>query len=264
MKNMYKLFAIYLICVCLNGYAQVPGTPYILPIGTCNGNGIILSNGSCSGTTISLTGCACISGTTLNDDVATTLGIEYDWSNWSPWMNGGSTRALIQVGGQCWYRYDAHLALPTPAYPLNGWTTSDVGAWGLPSSPTSSNGYLYQKSAAFAGASGSRIQGICATGFHIPSKCELNYLENIYGMSIANQNINVGWISPSLGLPGFNLNHSQVIFYDTSAGWNASLSQWWVADVSASVYMGSGGSIGRHEMPNSNPAEGGYVRCVAN
>lgn len=79
-----------------------------------------------------------------------------------------------------------------------GWRTTEVVA-GL--------GILYQWSAAMNGSITERAQGVCPTGFHIPSDCEWKWLEHGIGMSISEQNNfdTRSSVSDSQGTPGYKL-----------------------------------------------------------
>jgi uncharacterized protein (TIGR02145 family) len=63
--------------------------------------------------------CNQVAGATINDDTTTT-GIEYDWNVATPSVYS-TTRALIQIGDQCWMRYSC---VDTPTITTNNWPTS--------------------------------------------------------------------------------------------------------------------------------------------
>jgi uncharacterized protein (TIGR02145 family) len=79
----------------------------------------------------------------------------------------------------------------------NGWygyyDDGDVTPDTQPSGYNEKEGFLYQWSAAMAGDTAERSQGICPTGWHIPSDCEWMFLENNIGMSITDQENNQAW-----------------------------------------------------------------------
>jgi uncharacterized protein (TIGR02145 family) len=165
------------------------------------------TNATCVGKTISATPCAAVTGATLNDDDGVD-GIEYDWTGATGNMSGGNTRALVEIGGQCWFRRNT-TATPTapiadaPNTGANQWysnpetdngywgyyntTTSDGSAGWSPTAPADDEGLLYQWSAAMNGATTERAQGVCPTDWHVPSDCEWMYLENSLGMTTAEQ-----------------------------------------------------------------------------
>ncbi|GAF68314.1 unnamed protein product, partial [marine sediment metagenome] len=60
------------------------------------------------------------------------------------------------------------------------------------STPGTNEGLLYQWSAAMNNSTTERAQGICPSGWHIPSDCEWMYLENTLGMSTTDQQA-TGW-----------------------------------------------------------------------
>jgi uncharacterized protein (TIGR02145 family) len=150
----------------------------------------IPGNATCSGATISATPCSDVANTTLNDDGTTADGTEYDWTDatTSGAANTTTTRALVDIGGQCWMRYNMNVT-PSTFDPSPAWVNStDVGWSGVyTGGPFTNEGLLYQWSAAMNNSTTERAQGICPTGFHIPSDCEWMYLENTLGVSVVNQ-----------------------------------------------------------------------------
>lgn len=149
------------------------------------------NNSICNNKTISKTPCSLVSGAILNDDLTTNLGKEYDWNDANGYITGGSTRALIEIGNQCWYKRNAD-NLPSNFNPSPIWnndpTDIDVGWSGFyQGGPYTNEGRLYQWSAAMNGATYERAQGVCPIGWHVPSDCEWQFLENTLGMSIADQ-----------------------------------------------------------------------------
>ena len=144
----------------------------------------------CTTATISATPCSRVSGATVNDATGTTLGTEYDWTGAtsSGMADISTTRALVDISGQCWMRYDMR-TIPSNYSPSPTWVNStDVGWSGYyTSGPFTNEGLLYQWKAAMNGATTERSQGVCPTGWHVPSDCEWMYLENNLGMSTADQ-----------------------------------------------------------------------------
>jgi uncharacterized protein (TIGR02145 family) len=122
---------------------------------------------------------------------------------------GSNTYNLVHINGQCWMQSHLKEAPTAPCADaintgcnvwLNTSSPSDQGKWGYyntttvngsvgwgTSEPTAGLGILYQWSAAMNGSTTERAQGVCPTGFHIPSDCEVQYLEHGLGMSIAEQ-----------------------------------------------------------------------------
>ena len=88
-------------------------------------------------------------------------------------------------------------------------TTNITGASGWATTePAAEEGLLYQWSAAMLGITTERAQGICPTGWHIPSDCEWMYLEHGQGMSLSNQVINNNFranTTDNQGTPGYKL-----------------------------------------------------------
>ena len=68
----------------------------------------------------------------------------------------------------------------------NTGTTSGAAGWST-SEPAAGEGLLYQWSAARNGSTLERAQGVCPSGWHLPSDCEWIYLEHGLGMSVADQ-----------------------------------------------------------------------------
>jgi uncharacterized protein (TIGR02145 family) len=147
-------------------------------------------NTTCTTKVISVTSCASVTGTTLNDDANTADGTEYDWTGATGFVDGGTTQALVEIGGQCWYRRNA-VNTPSAYNPAPTWANnSDVGWSGdYTGGPFTNEGKLYQWSAAMNGSTTERAQGVCPTGWHVPSDCEWMYLENTLGMTTAEQQV---------------------------------------------------------------------------
>ncbi|WP_309640224.1 fibrobacter succinogenes major paralogous domain-containing protein [Flavobacterium sp.] len=154
----------------------------------------IPNNSLCIGKTISKTPCSMVAGATLNDDPLTTLGVEYDWSNATNSTMGiglgatTNTRALVEIGGQCWCRYNTDIVNTN----LTAYANTSASAWSgyyndAVNELAADEGRLYQWPAAMQGAIIERSQGVCPAGFHIPSDCEWMYLEYTLGMSVAEQ-----------------------------------------------------------------------------
>ena len=154
------------------------------------------SNSLCVGKTISKTPCSQVSGAILNDDATTTLGVEYDWSNATSNILGNglgattNTRALVEIGGQCWCRYNIDIANTNLTAFTNTTTSAWSGYYNTAANELAANeGRLFQWPAAMQGSIFERAQGVCPAGFHIPSDCEWMYLESVLGMSNADQQL---------------------------------------------------------------------------
>ncbi len=189
---------------CSGSFAPNP----VLGSGFTNG---FQNNNTCTTKIISVTSCASVAGAIQNDNTSTLDGIEYDWNLAIGLVAGGTTQALVEIGGQCWFSRNA-IAEPTAPCAdqintgCNVWGASspgDIGSWGYfntssntawaTSEPAAGEGLHYQWSAAMNNSTTERAQGVCPTGWHIPSDCEWMYLENSLGMSIAMQETNNGW-----------------------------------------------------------------------
>jgi uncharacterized protein (TIGR02145 family) len=162
---------------------------------TIDSGGSIAGNTLCTAKVISKTSCSSVSGATLNDDAATTAGIEYDWGNATSAVLGvgfGSTtatRALVEIGGQCWARYNSDVLNSNDKPAVNdGVDKGSSDYYGSAASePAANEGLLYQWSAAMNAGTAERAQGICPVGWHVPSDCEWMFLENTLGMPVAEQ-----------------------------------------------------------------------------
>lgn len=144
-----------------------------------------------STTIISKTPCSAVAGATINDDPLTTMGVEYNWTGATGFVDGGNVRSIVDINGQCWYRRNAvnvPTNYPAPSTTLapgadQGWS----GFYNFTSNPN--EGRLYQWKAAmnlilFADNWGGvdfttieRSRGICPAGWHVPSDCEWQYME---------------------------------------------------------------------------------------
>lgn len=123
---------------------------------------------------------------------------------------GSNSYNVVLINGQCWMQSNLK-EVPTapcsdaPNTGCNIWNNTsltDLGTWGYYNNTTpngsagwrtteitAGDGLLYQFSAAMKGSTTERAQGVCPTGWHIPSDCEWMYLEHGLGMSITDQNI---------------------------------------------------------------------------
>jgi uncharacterized protein (TIGR02145 family) len=131
---------------------------------------------------------------------------------------------LKDINGQCWittnlkevpsnfssYEADSWKATSPGDLGYSGYyntaTTNGTAGWGI-SEPPTNEGLLYQWSAAMNGSTAERAQGVCPTGFHIPSDAEWMYLEHGQGMALAVQ-AGIGWRAngnDNQGTPGYKL-----------------------------------------------------------
>jgi uncharacterized protein (TIGR02145 family) len=247
----------------------------------------IPTNAFCAGKTISKTPCSNVVGATLNDDPTTPLGAEYDWPNASNSTLGigigatTNTRALVEIGGQCWCRYNSDVTNTN----LTAFTNVPSSAWSgyygdVSAEPAANEGRLYQWAAAMQGAFAERSQGVCPDGFHIPSDCEWMYLEHVLGMSIAEQQVPffrdsgaVGQALSSLSSGGTN----SAGFTGLMNGYRSSTTSfnfshrpgsayWWSStQISASGVAHRGLDttfIGVSRNPNSPKATAYCLRCI--
>lgn len=132
---------------------------------------------------------------------------------------GSNTYAIADINGQCWMTQNLNELPNGIAVTTMQWTTNQVedlgyygyyntaftnGSGGWAASMTGTDGLLYQWSAAMVGSTTERAQGVCPTGWHIPSDCEWMYLEHGIGMSITNQGVSNGYRATTTndGAPG--------------------------------------------------------------
>ena len=149
----------------------------------------------CASDTISATSCSNVSGATANDNTGTTLGTEYNWTGatTSGMANTSTTRALVDISGQCWMRYNMD-TIPSNYSPSPTGSSTDVGWSGYyTGGPFTNEGLLYQWSAAMNGSTAERAQGVCPTDWHVPSDCEWMYLESNLGMNTYDQGNSSSW-----------------------------------------------------------------------
>ena len=109
----------------------------------------------------------------------------------------GNTYNTVQIGQQCWMKENmktTHYSDGT-SIPLGNTTSYDVAYRYYPndsSSNVSAYGYLYNWKAVMRNSSSSSsnpsgVQGICPTGWHVPSYAEWTQLENYVGSQSAYQ-----------------------------------------------------------------------------
>ena len=168
---------------------------------TVGGDGVAFStNTTCATKTISATACS-------TAELANGIGADPD--------GGGYT--VVQIGdaisgyNQCWMAEN----MQDGSGPANAWVNATDNGWygylgdsdqtpdtapttdgdgtnGTAVAYNEKEGFVYQWFAAMNGTTAERSQGICPTGWHIPSDCEWMFLENNLGMSIAKQKA-TGW-----------------------------------------------------------------------
>jgi uncharacterized protein (TIGR02145 family) len=117
----------------------------------------------------------------------------------------GTIYPLVWINGQCWMSENvkevpssfatvANWVATTPRTPVsdNGYwgfvnyaTNDGTAGWATTETLTNGGGYLYQWSAAMNNTATERGQGVCPTGYHVPSDCEFSFLEHGLGLSVA-------------------------------------------------------------------------------
>lgn len=149
---------------------------------------------------------------------------------------GSNTYPIANINGQCWMTTNLNELPNGVAVNATQWLattqTSDLGYYGYynvatpagtagwaTTVPAANEGLLYQWSAAMLGSTTERAQGLCPVGWHIPSDCEIMYLEHGQGMSITEQLINNNWRSSTndnQGTPGNKLRSVGAGFTNSS------------------------------------------------
>lgn len=198
----------------------------------------VYNNGETSGITVSHT-----VGQAFSTN-ATCQNKQVSYSNSCPTTVtvGSNVYNTVSINGQCWMK-DNLREIPSNYTNINNtlWTNTspvDLGYWGYRNATTPSGsagfgtiepangggheGMMYQWSAAMNGSSLERAQGVCPTGWHIPSDCEVMYLEHGIGMEVTAQQA----IGPranatnAQGLPAAKLrykaNDTQTFMYNAS------------------------------------------------
>ncbi len=112
-------------------------------------------------------------------------------------FDGQRSYSTAFINGQCWINqniqdYPNPLGAPRNT-PLSTVRTTDL-VWAAPYNNSDSNlntyGLLYQYSAAMNRSTAKRSQGVCPSGWHVPSSCEYRYLVFGLGHSFTNNNSN--------------------------------------------------------------------------
>ncbi len=152
---------------------------------------------------------------------------------------GSNTYSITNINGQCWMTQDLKELPNGKAITQNEWlqtssidkgyygyfnTTTTNGSAGWSSTPSlTGEGLLYQWSAAMKGSTLERAQGICPTGWHIPSDCEYSYLEHGLGLALTQQAImgnivrgnadDQGVLYSKLGISSTNSTNFSAVLY---------------------------------------------------
>lgn len=150
--------------------------------------------------------------------------------------SGSNTYDLVLINGQCWMQSNSREASSAPCADAintgcNVYTSpvpSSFATWGYyntadvsglsgwaTSPPAAGEGLLYQWNAAMNGSTTERAQGVCPTGFHVPSDCEFMYLEHGLGMTVAEQ---ITEANRASGAVGAQLNDVSVPGATNSSG----------------------------------------------
>ena len=141
---------------------------------------------------------------------------------------GSNTYNIANINGQCWMTQNLKELPNGVAVNATQWlatTISDLGYYGYynattfngtagwaTTEPAAGEGLLYQWSAAMLGSTTERAKGVCPAGWHIPSDCEIQYLEHGQGMALSEQNL-TGFranTTVSQGTPGYKLRSAGV------------------------------------------------------
>jgi uncharacterized protein (TIGR02145 family) len=165
---------------------------------------------------------------------------------------GSNSYNQVLINGQCWMQTNLKEAPTNFAYNNSWYNTSiaDLGRWGYynttftngaggfqSTEPATGEGYLYQWSAAMNNSTTERAQGVCPSGWHVPSDCEYMYLEHGLGMSISDQ-MSLGYRSSgSVGSKLSTLTSGGT----NSSGWTALLSGYRDNTTGSFVFRGANG-----------------------
>ncbi len=244
---------------------------------SCSRTGHSLSNysitsGSCHGTFDSGTG-AC-------SEVRANITVRANWAVSNPC--GGITQvswqgynySVVGIGTQCWLAENlraTHNGCLSNTWnesaPLNACAThgpNEGGSQGSYMDGLSSGMVLYQWGAAMNGSTTEGAQGLCPTGWHIPTDAEWTILTNFVG---ANPGTQLKSASPSwngTNTVGFSALPAGYRVTSGSLGFVGALGSWWSSSPSGtnawfrSLLSGSSG-VGRN---TSSQAFGYSVRCV--
>lgn len=142
--------------------------------------GYLIDNASCSCSDASVACCSfCGAGSSCNDT---------EWSCGLPINDprDGQQYSTVQIGTQCWMtknmNYDNGCSTkPSTSATDTGW----CGCYSNNASNCTTYGKLYQWSAAMASSTTEEAQGICPTGWHVPSSAEQTTLNNAIGANVA-------------------------------------------------------------------------------
>ncbi len=142
--------------------------------------GYLIDNASCSCNDSSVACCSfCAAGSSCND---------LEWYCGLPISDprDGQQYSTVQIGTQCWMtknmNYDNGCSTkPSTSSTDTGW----CGCYSNNSSNCTTYGKLYQWSAAMASSTTEGAQGICPTGWHVPSSAEQTTLNNAIGANVA-------------------------------------------------------------------------------
>ncbi len=193
-------------------------------------------------------------------------------------VTANATYNVLLISGQCWLKENLNEPSTTPCGATintgcNIWNTNnpgDIGSWGYYNAAllagtrgdwsTSENaageGLLYQWSAAMNGSTTERAQGVCPSGWHIPSDCEWMYLEHGLGMSVGDQTASGTWRnSGTVGSDLSSLSSSGT----NSSGFTGLLS----GNRTSDAYFNLRGSLDQWYSSTQSPM-GAYSRAIRN
>jgi uncharacterized protein (TIGR02145 family) len=136
-----------------------------------------------------------------------------------------TTYDLIEIGGQCWFGDNLNVSTLNDGTPIANIT--DNTAWSTTTTPAYC---YYQNNSAYQTLYGNlynfatvQTSKLCPAGWHVPSDCEWMYMEGSLGLSIADQQIGIGFRGTTEGdalksLDGWNVPHT---VHNNSTGFNA-------------------------------------------
>jgi len=128
--------------------------------------------------------------TTCSNNIISTSSCNGETSITAP---SGNVYALVEINGQCWFKQNIK-EIPSNFNPVPVNTSNVDDGWSGFYSNTEqftlgvSEGRLYDWKAVMNNSTLERTQGVCPPGWHIPSDCEVMYLEHGIGLTVAQQN----------------------------------------------------------------------------
>ena len=142
----------------------------------------------------------------------TTVAVGGGWtcgSSLSDSRDGGKTYSTVQIGSQCWMQQNINVGTMTSGGNTQGTSTSNIQKYCYNNTESNCTTYggLYQWNQAMGGSVTEGTQGICMTGWHIPTDTEYKTL--VEGQATPGCESSIGWQCSPAGshLSNLTLNH---------------------------------------------------------